>query len=491
MKKRMSIGRSGLALLLAGTMFLGACGKSKEEEKPEQSAETEQTDSTDNGDKAETVTEGTTDAPASEETDAETVSVEGSSFFASYEAETERMLQEAVEQYRNEDHTPLDEPVRYNVLWLGFTHVTYDDLDFQMTDFDREYLEAVALNFEKSVESISNHNVDFSVDLHFIGDSMHLTKAADADWLYLAQETAQPVIDRYVTEDTDTVLTTVQTAGDENRERNASKDGYDMHYVMLGLQTAGMSSTMGYSTFDLQKPADGTYPLADPEIPSLYATAVAVHEWMHQLEYLGTLLGVEYPNTHAYMGPDSFPGYQQYVADENDYDFFEFYKLVLKGELPYTGGSEVKQVGMYPKMWPLIKRGRFQLGRFTIKAADDSGYLCGRTEEPTLDISTDPCIWNIRYSGDGRFVFSPELLPDKLIDLGNAWDMEDNTIGLWVYTGYADAQSWRVAENADGTLSLQTPYESGRLVTLRKGTGAFLCSEGADGVQNWVIEPAK
>ncbi|MCR4586313.1 MAG: hypothetical protein K5686_11395 [Lachnospiraceae bacterium] len=41
-------------------------------------------------------------------------------------------------------------PVKYNVLWLGFTHVTYNDLDFRMTDFDREYLEAVALNYEKS-----------------------------------------------------------------------------------------------------------------------------------------------------------------------------------------------------------------------------------------------------------------------------------------------------------------------------------------------------
>ena len=69
--------------------------------------------------------------------------------------------------------------------------------------------------------------------------------------------------------------------------------------------------------------------------------------------------------------------------------------------------------------------------------------------------------------------------------------VEENTIGLWVYTGYADAQSWRVSENGDGTFCLQTPYESGRVITLREGTGAFLCTRGADGVQNWLIEPVK
>ncbi len=411
------------------------------------------------------------------------------SYFEALAEDTDRMILEARAQYEEEDHTPLAEPVRYNVLWLGFTQVYYEDLVFRMTDFDREYLEAVALNYEKSVESISDHNIDISVDLHFIEDSTPLTKTEGDDWLFLAQETVQPFIDLYVNNETDTVLTTVQTAGDENAERNEGRDGYGIHYVMLGLETAGLSSSMGYSTFDLQKPVEGTYPLKDPEIPSLYATAVAVHEWMHQLESLGSILDIEYPNTHAYMGAESFPGYQKYNADENDYDFFEFYKLVLKGELPYTGGSGVKHVGMYPKMWPLIKRNVFNTGNFTIKAADKDVYLRGQTSDPTLTVSEEPCTWNIRYCGEGRFSLSPTELPDKLIDLSNAWDAEDNNIGLWVYTGYTDAQSWCITGNDDGSYSLKTPYESGRLITLRDG--AFLCTEGAEGIQKWIIEAAQ
>ena len=420
---------------------------------------------------------------------AESVKPEDESYFVSAAAKADQLIQEAKDQYDSGDYTALSEPVAYNVLWLGFTHVTFEDLDFRMTDDDKEYLEAVALNYEKSLESITGHNLDITVDLYFVDDETELTQADGDDWLFLAQETAQPYIDRYVAgKEVDTVLTTVQTEGEENVKRNADKDGFGVNYVMLGLETAGLSSSRGYSTFNLMEPKPGTMPLEDPEIPSLSATAVAVHEWMHQLEYMGTILEIEYPDTHAYMGPEQFPGYQEYTADKNDYDFFEFYKLVLNGKLPYDNGGETEYVGMYPKMWPLIKGNVYNMGSFTIRAADASGYLCAEEGDISLTLDDDPCVWNIRYTSDGRFTLVPKEYPDKLIDLGNAWDNEGNTIGIWVYTGYADAQSWHLPGNADGSYCIQTPYESGRVLTAKKGEQALLCSPGADGIQNWIIE---
>ena len=477
-----------LGLSLCASMLLSACGSKETESAGEEtvadtSEDTPATSATeDNGGETSEDNSGNRESVVEEP--------EELSYFGAAAADADRMVAEALEQVNAGDYTPLDEPVKYNVLWLGFTHVTYDDLDFQMTDFDREYLEAVTLNYEKSVESITNHNIDISVELHFVDDATPLTQASGADWLYLDQKTVQPIIDSYTAgKEFDTVLTTVQTAGEENVSRNEDKDGYGINYVMLGLKTAGIENGMGYSTFDLQKPVEGTYPLEDPEIPSLYATAVSVHEWMHQLEYLGTIMGIPYPPTHAYQGET--PGYEEFIANENDYDYFEFYKLVLTGKLPYTGGSGTQYVGMYPKMWPLIKNGVFNMGSYTIKAADGSGYLCGNEEDPTLTLGSDPCVWNIRYSSEERFVLSPVELPDKLVDLGNAWDLEGNTIGLWIYTGYADAQSWHLVGNKDGSYSIQTPYESGMLLTAQKGVQTTLCTAGADGVQNWIIEPVK
>ena len=482
-----------LGLALCTTVAMSACGTEKEVQEREEAdrTETEAVETENNG----AADNGTSIADLAENAGADATddtAADAPFSFAAFVADTDRMMQEAIEQYKNEDYTNLDAPVKYYVLWLGFTHVTYNDLDFQMTDFDREYLEAVALNYEKTLESVTDHNLDVEVDLHFIEEETPLTQSDGADWLYLSQNTVQSVIDQYMTgQEIDTVLTTVQTAGEENQARNESKDGYGTNYVMLGLETSDLSSNIGYSTFDLGGPAEGTYPLADPEIPSLYATAVAVHEWMHQLEALGGILDIEYPDTHAYMGGDQFPGYQAYTAGENDYDYFEFYKLVLQGKLPYDADGTTWYVGMYPKMWPLVKRNVNFLGEFTIQAADGSGYLTGLEEDPKLTLSDDACVWNISYSGNGHFVLCPKEIPEQRIDLGNAWDSEGNTIGIYVYTGYFDAQTWYLKENSDGTYSIQTPYESGRLLTAKEGTQATLCSDGADGVQDWIIEPVR
>ena len=464
-------------LLLCAVVLLAACGADSDDSEKKDSKK-------DSDKKNATVTEAAGNPTSAPEDKPFSIAVVAE--------ETDRLVKEAVAQFKAGDYTPMAEPVQYYVMWIGFTHVTFGELDFQMTDFDREYLQAVALNFEKSVEEIANHNVDITVELHFVDDVTPLTQYPGDDWLYLAQETVQSYIDSFIAgREFDTVLTTVQTDGDENIERNQDKDGYGVHYVMLGLETASMSMPMGYSTFDLMKPREGTYPLEDPKVPSLYATAVAVHEWMHQLEPLKTILGIEYPNTHAYMGPDSFPGYQKFIADQNDYDYFGFYKLVLQGKLPYTGAGDVQYVGMYPAMWRLIKRNVSNVGEFTIKAADGQGYLTGQADDPTLTLSDTPCVWTIRFTGDGRYVLSPKDLPDKLIDLGNAWDQEGNTISLWVYTGYVDAQSWRLTDAGDGCVYIQTPYASGRVLTAQKGQLALLCSVGAEGTQKWIVEPYK
>ena len=400
----------------------------------------------------------------------------------------EKLIKEAVAQYNKEDYTNLAEPVQYNVLWIGYTHVVYGDLDYRMTDFDKEYLKAVALNYEKSVESITNHNLDISVDLYFCNDKTALTIDDEEGFFFIGTDTVRPLINSYsakTKKQYDMVFTTIQTAGEDNYNRNKSKADYGKYYAILGFTLSDISSGIGHASFDLGLPGEGTYPLADPAVPSLYATAVAVHEWMHTLEPLGGMLGIEYPNTHAYMGPKEFPGYKQYIADANDYDFFEFYKLVLTGKAPYTGDGKVKHVGMYPKMWPLVKNGAFSLGNYTIQDANGNAYLTGQEEQPTLTLTNKPCVWNVYCVGIGKYALILQDLQDRRIDLSNAWDEEGNTIGIWYNTGYVDAQSWRLVPNGDGSFMIQTNYESGRVLTVKTGENATLNSIGSSGVQKW------
>lgn len=386
--------------------------------------------------------------------------------FSEKAEEIDQLIREAREQYLEEDYTRLSEPVKYRILWIGFTHVKYNEFDFQMTDFDKKYLEAAALNFEKSVEQIVDHNLDIEIDLHFVDTIKDLTLDSDEYWLYLKQETVQNEIDQFCNDTYyDTVLTTIQTDGEENDNRNMHISGYGELEVILGLKTAGLESEMGYSTFNLGEPAPGTYPLDDPEIPSLYVTVVAIHEWMHQLEYMGEMLDIEYPSTHAYEGPETFPGYQEYVQDLNDYDYLEFYRPVLQGKLPYTGDGKLKHVGMYPKMWKLIRRDVLNQGTFTITNPDGK-YLALNAEGTGLTLSDTECRWFILYGLEGNYIFVPEQDRELRMDLAEGWDKEGNPVHLYIRNpDYRDAQRWKIKENADQTYCICTAYSSGRALT--------------------------
>ena len=134
-----------LLLTLSMIFSLAACSKSDEKTG---------TDKTDNSTiKVESKTETENNKDNNEKKD-ETVTVtptaepEPEFSFEALARKFDENKSKAKAQYDNEDYTNLAEPVKYNILWLGYTHVTYGDLDFQMTDFDRDYLQAVTKNFE-------------------------------------------------------------------------------------------------------------------------------------------------------------------------------------------------------------------------------------------------------------------------------------------------------------------------------------------------------
>lgn len=266
------------------------------------------------------------------------------------------IINKAVSQYQNQDHTPSGEKVVHQILWLGYTKVIYENLDLRMDESGRELLENVVYNFEHVVEDISEHNVDIQIDLYFIDEERVLTYDEENNFFYLDHETVVQDIHKYNSDNSyDSVITTVQSGGEENCYRNCNEDMYFNTPVVLGLNTMSISGvSYGYSTFDLCDPCAQVM-FEDPTVPSLESTAVAVHEWMHQFEEIGYLLEIEFPNTHAYMGGEEYPGYKTYeFAPEGNYDYFEFYAQVLSGTVPYTDfDGNVMYVGMYPEMWKM------------------------------------------------------------------------------------------------------------------------------------------
>lgn len=263
------------------------------------------------------------------------------------------VIEKAAAQYYNQDHTPSENPVVHKMLWLGYTNVSYENINFRMDEVDKTFFKDVANSFEHVVEDLAEHNVDIQIDLYFVEEERELTLSDE--FFYLDQATVEDDIQLYnVDAEYDSVITAVQSGGDENYFRNCDKDLFFEYPVIMGLNTKSIDESYGYSTFDLGDPYGQIF-FDDPSIPSCTATAVAVHEWMHQFEEIGYTLGVEMPCTHAYMGGEEFAGYETYECDANGYvDYFEFYGQVLSGTVPYTDvNGDVHQVGMYPEMWKL------------------------------------------------------------------------------------------------------------------------------------------
>ena len=84
----------------------------------------------------------------------------------------------------------------------------------------------------------------------------------------------------------------------------------------------------------------------------------------------------------------------------------------------------------------------------------------------------------------------PDKYPKLRIDLFNAWDKEKNKVSMHTYTGYDDAQSWKLTQNSDGTYSIRTPYKSGRAITIDKeGSNAYISTTSGEpsDSQKWNI----
>ena len=376
---------------------------------------------------------------------------------------TEQLAREAREQYEKEDRTPLNSPATLRVLWLGYTHAYYGTMVFQMDPEYLEYLYAVALNYEKTLETWANGSVNIEVDLYLVDRAVLLTRDSGADYLYLSQKTTQPDIDYFMQwKPYDSVITTIMSQGEKNESRNRGKADYGKSGPIYGLCPSGIWDALSYSTFDLYLPFPGTYPVRNPFIPALDVTGAAIHEWEHTFDCLGEMLEVEFPVTHAYMGAPEFPGYQQYPAGNMD---FTYLTLVFTAQVPYSGKYGTRRVGMYPQMWRLLQRENLDFGTYTIRNAAGE-YLSARRTAPTLTLSETPCRWKVRYAQNHAVILIPEDIPEWRIDLDNARDEEGNLVKLIYNTGAIKAQSWILQANGDGTCCIRTACGSNRVLCI-------------------------
>ena len=370
------------------------------------------------------------------------------------------ILQSARAQALSENREPLHPPALQKILFVACTSTSLGGTRYTMDEMQKQFFKDVAKNYEEVVELWSNNNVEIETDLLFIDREVVVP---DQNPTWVTQATIQADLDIHAPiGQYDGVLVTAARS---------------LPNVHMGVKTAGYENLYGYSWFKLYVPTGGStpptsYPYTVPaanEAPFL-STDVAVHEWMHQLEFLGGLLDYTFPATHAYAGPPEFPEYVKYPGDPV-WDFAAYYRDYVSGNVPYTSGGVTRKIGMFPQMWMITPR---FLNSSAVYIVNEANGLYLTYSGNNTGFSTTPCPWYFRYNGkfngDDRYLVLTS--DNRSLDISNAWNTEGNAVGIFGVNGaYPQAQNFRITKNSDDTYKLTTTFSINNKV-LQRNTGA-------------------
>jgi hypothetical protein len=362
------------------------------------------------------------------------------------------LLQRARAQALAEDREPLSPPAVHKFLFVACTNVSLNGgVRHIMDERQKQFFKDVVKNFEEVVELYSDHNVVIETEILIIDRDINLV-IPEGSLRYVYQSSIQPELDVHAPIGAyDAVLVSAA----------ASLPG-----VILGVKTAGYENLYGYSWFQLVMPKDPVYTIpAANEAPWL-STCVAVHEWMHQLEFFGGLLNIIYPPVHAYFGGPDFPGYTTYQCAPG-WDFACYYRDCLSGRVPYSLEGNSRQIGMFPLMWRMTPR---FFNKEVYIMNEGNGMYLTRSGNIT-SYSATPYAWYLRYNGDNRFLILTD--DNRTLDIVNASNGEGNAVNIFGVNGaYPQAQNWRISKNSDGTYKLTTTFPTGTQRVLQRNTSA-------------------
>ena len=356
-----------------------------------------------------------------------------------------------------EEQESFSSPAIQKILFVACTHTSIGSASHIMDDRQKQFFKDVVKNFKEVVEFWSKNSVIIETEILFIDRNVVIP---DVSPTYVTQESIQPELYLHApVGEYDGILVTA-----------ASSMPGSVH---LGVKTAGYENLHGYSWFKLliptgsaAPPTSYSYVMPKADEAPFLSTDVAIHEWLHQLEFLGGLLNYTFPNVHAYMGPPEFPEYIKYPSDPV-WDFAAYYRDLISGKVPYTSGGMTRNIGMYPLMWNITPR---FLNSSIVYIMNEANGLYLTYSESITSYSTTPSPWYFRYNGDDRYLI---LTPNnRSLDISNAWNSEGNAVGIFGVNGaYPQAQNFRISRNDDGTYKMTTTFASNNRV-LQRNTGS-------------------
>lgn len=94
--------------------------------------------------------------------------------------------------------------------------------------------------------------------------------------------------------------------------------------------------------------------------------------------------------------------------------------------------------------------------------------------------------WQLLSTGDGYFRLRPFANVSQYLDLYNNWDIEDNAVNTYVYTGYP-AQKWRFQANGDGTFRIYSQTSTTRVLSTNFFEECIITTWANEDCQKWQL----
>lgn len=426
----------------------------------------------------------------------------------------------ALNEYKSGSYSNSSIPADYRVLFVECKSIKTSKKTYNTTSVEDTIFNEAVKNFEDSVESFSNYNVNIIADKKYISETINCTGS------YVTYENVKSYLADFAPYgyyDAVLVCAAVSefTLGVTSKAQFSGDTGYGYTYVTICTSNDQNSINKGTKT----------------SYPYLTTTNVAIHEWLHTLESYRDL-GISYPNTHGYLDDYTEASAASYstLSDDNDdncyycdyEDIFghssediitysedsitpyassnysnnyyrwpiyqttgievkltNFYKAVLRGEVYDI--SDTRNVGMFPKLWNLNPRKMF-LGTFTLKLSNNNNYFInnnGSLSYTTAYTNDKKFQWNLVYDFKHGNVAIISNVDNKRFDINNV-SVSPTCLGIGYATGYNTAQTFKPVLNSDGTYKFRCiiPGYSTYYIRLY---GSSMGLSDTNSYNNWVL----
>lgn len=145
--------------------------------------------------------------------------------------------------------------------------------------------------------------------------------------------------------------------------------------------------------------------------------------------------------------------------------------------------------------WQLIKTDAIKDGVYRIKNSNNNGYMTSNKDGKvyqSFSPQNHETLWNVKNLKNGYYSFTPYLIPNFYLDVGNAANINGAPLQARGKTKYDNAQSFLLLQNPDGSIKIMSGVGDDKCIQVNSestvnGAGLEIWEDLNTKNQNWEL----